>query len=53
MYEYLTYCVTFSNIRKQGPPMRNGKVDSLDRSAPIDPPEITDRILQLAAVKAY
>lgn len=41
------------NIRKQGPPMRNGKVDALNRTAPIDPPEVTDRILQLAAVKAY
>lgn len=33
--------------------MRNGKVDALNRTAPIDPPEVTDRILQLAAVKAY
>lgn len=42
-----------SNIRKQGPPIRNGKVDDLNRTEPIEPPEITDRILQLAAVKAY
>lgn len=42
-----------SNIHKQGLPMRDGKVDALNRAEPIDPPEITDRILQLAAVKAY
>ncbi|TKA81740.1 hypothetical protein B0A55_01120 [Friedmanniomyces simplex] len=41
------------NIRRQGPPLRNGVVDALDRSEPREKPEVTDRILQLAAVKAY
>jgi len=41
------------NIHKQGPPMRDGKEDPLNRSEPREKPEVTERILQLAAVQAY
>lgn len=41
------------NIRKQGPPERDGKPDPQNRTEPLEKPVITDRILQLAAVKAY
>ena len=41
------------NIHKMGPPMRDGKVDPKNRTEPLEKPEITDRLLQLAAVKAY
>lgn len=33
--------------------MRDGKIDPLDRSEPREKPEITKRLLQLAAVEAY
>ncbi|KAI4658820.1 uncharacterized protein J4E79_006579 [Alternaria viburni] len=41
------------NIRKQGPPERDGKPDPQNRTEPLEKPIVTDRILQLAAVKAY
>ena len=41
------------NIRKQGPPVRDGKECPLNRHEPLEKPEITDQILKLAAVKAY
>ena len=44
----------FSNIRAASEkPMRDGKVCPKDRSEPFEKPEITDRLLQLAGVKAY
>lgn len=41
------------NIRETGPPMRNGKECPLNRHEPLEKPEITKRLLQLAAVEAY
>ncbi|KAI6811471.1 hypothetical protein KC332_g11725 [Hortaea werneckii] len=41
------------NIHKQGPPLRNGVEDPLNRSEPREKPEMTNRVLQLAGVKAY
>jgi hypothetical protein len=41
------------NIHKAGPPLRNGVEDPMNRSEPREKPIITDRILQLAAVKSY
>lgn len=41
------------NIRVQGPPMRDGEVCSQNRSEPLEKPLVTDRVLQLAGVKAY
>ena len=41
------------NIRVQGPVERDGKPDPQNRTEPFEKPIITDRILQLAAVKAY
>jgi hypothetical protein len=42
------------NIHKQGPPLRNGVECPLNtRTEPLEKPILTDRILQLAAVKAY
>lgn len=35
------------------PPKRNGIVDPMNRTEPREKPMITDRVLQLAAVKAY
>jgi hypothetical protein len=42
-----------TNIRKQGPVERDGKLDPQNRTEPLEKPELTDRLLQLAAVKAY
>lgn len=33
--------------------MRNGEVDPLNRTEPLEKPEINKRMLQLAAVEAY
>ncbi|EGP86303.1 unnamed protein product [Zymoseptoria tritici ST99CH_3D1] len=41
------------NIRETGLPMRNGEVDPLNRTEPLEKPEINKRMLQLAAVEAY
>ncbi|KAK8159714.1 hypothetical protein IWX90DRAFT_390525 [Phyllosticta citrichinensis] len=41
------------NLRVQGPPLRDGKLDPQNRDRPLEPPEMTDRLLQLAGVKAY
>jgi hypothetical protein len=41
------------NIHKVSPPMRNGELCPKYRSEPLEKPVITDRILQLAAVKSY
>ncbi|KAJ5370513.1 uncharacterized protein N7496_006605 [Penicillium cataractarum] len=41
------------NIHRQGAPMRNGEVDPLDRKEPLEKPVLSDRLLQLAGVKAY
>ncbi|GIZ45512.1 hypothetical protein CKM354_000867500 [Cercospora kikuchii] len=41
------------NIRETGPPLRNGKECPLNRHEPLEKPEITKRLLQLAAVEAY
>lgn len=41
------------NIHLTGEPMRNGKECPHNRKEPIEKPIITDRILQLAAVKSY
>jgi len=41
------------NIHETGPPMRNGKLCPHNRTEPREKPELTDRVLQLAAVKAY
>lgn len=41
------------NIHRQGPPMRNGEIDPLDRKEPLEKPVISDCLLQLAEVKAY
>ena len=42
-----------SNIRKQGPPKRDGVIDPQNRTEPLEKPELTDQLLRLAAVKAY
>ncbi|KAF7188982.1 putative phytanoyl-CoA dioxygenase [Pseudocercospora fuligena] len=42
-----------TNIHEQGPPLRNGVEDPLNRYEPLEKPEITKRLLQLAAVEAY
>jgi len=43
-----------SNIRPaKEVPMRNGEPCPKNRNEPFDKPEITDKILQLAGVKAY
>lgn len=52
LYARLTGTV-ISNIRKAGVPLRNGKEDPHNRSEPIEKPEINQRLLQLAGVKAY
>ncbi|KAK8223776.1 hypothetical protein HDK77DRAFT_44631 [Phyllosticta capitalensis] len=41
------------NLRQQGPPLRDGKVDPQNRDKPLEPPVLTDRLLQFAGVKAY
>ncbi|KAI9661857.1 MAG: hypothetical protein M1821_009096 [Bathelium mastoideum] len=41
------------NIHRQGPPLRNGVVDPLQRSEPLNKPAVSDRMLRLAAVQAY
>jgi len=41
------------NIHETGPPMRNGKLCPHNRTEPREKPELTDRVLQLAAVRAY
>ncbi|KAE8824424.1 hypothetical protein PTNB73_03784 [Pyrenophora teres f. teres] len=40
------------NIHKAGPPLRNGKLCPKNRTEPLEKLIITDRILQLAGVKA-
>lgn len=41
------------NVHRQGAPMRNEQVDPLDRKEPLEKPVLSDRLLQLAGVKAY
>lgn len=41
------------NIRQQSKAKRDGVVDPQERDEPLEKPELTDRLLQLAAVKAY
>ncbi|KAI5362364.1 putative phytanoyl-CoA dioxygenase [Septoria linicola] len=41
------------NIHEQGPPLRNGVEDPLNRYEPLEKPEVTKKLLQLAAVEAY
>jgi hypothetical protein len=41
------------NIHSQGKAMIDGKIDPMERTEPLEKPELTDRLLQLAGVKAY
>lgn len=41
------------NIRHQAKAKRDGVVDPQERDEPLEKPELTERLLQLAAVKAY
>lgn len=41
------------NIRKAGPPLRNGELCPKNRTEPLEKPERTDQILKLAGVTAY
>lgn len=40
-------------VEEYGPPQRNGKDDPYDRAEPLEKPVLTERLLQLAGVKAY
>jgi hypothetical protein len=41
------------NIHSQGKAMVDGKIDPMERKAPLEKPELTDQLLKLAGVKAY
>jgi len=40
-------------VEQYGPPQRDGKNDPYDRAEPLEKPVLTDRLLQLAGIKAY
>jgi hypothetical protein len=41
------------NIHSQGKAMIDGKIDPMERMEPLEKPELTDKLLKLAGVKAY